>query len=106
MARLGLCKNTTWCKYTFTDNIQGRVGYYHDKSPVPSAFWSSETPSTNLNSFSAGLGIKLNSGFYVDLFGSYVQGEERHVNNIADNFVGDVKLHAINFGLGVTYNLK
>ncbi len=93
-------------EYAFTENIHGRVGYYHDKSPVPASYWSSETPSSNLNSFSAGLGFKLNSGFNIDLFGSYVQGDERHINNIEQNFQGDVKMRAINFGLGVSYNLK
>lgn len=93
-------------EYTFNDLIVGRVGYYHDQSPVPGAYWSSETPSSNLNSFSAGVGFRLQSGFNVDLFGSYVQGEERTVNNIEQNFQGDVKMRAINFGVGVSYNLK
>lgn len=93
-------------EYTFNDMIVGRVGYYHDKSPVPAAYWSSETPSSNLNSVSAGLGFKFNNGFYLDLFGSYVQGDERHIDNIEQNFSGDVKMRAINFGLGLTYNLK
>ena len=93
-------------EYTFNEMIVGRVGYYHDKSPVPGAYWSSETPSSNLNSVSAGVGFKFNNGFYLDLFGSYVQGDERHINNIEQNFSGDVKMRAINFGLGLTYNLK
>ncbi|WP_413532726.1 OmpP1/FadL family transporter [Empedobacter brevis] len=93
-------------EYTFSEMVVGRVGYYHDKSPVPGAYWSSETPSSNLNSVSAGLGFKFNNGFYLDLFGSYVQGDERHIDNIEQNFSGDVKMRAINFGLGLTYNLK
>ncbi|MBF0596886.1 OmpP1/FadL family transporter [Faecalibacter rhinopitheci] len=93
-------------EYTFSDLIQGRLGYYFDKSPVPSSYWSSETPSTNLHSFTGGLGFNLPSGFYIDLFAGYVKGEERHIHNIADNFIGDVKMHAFNFGVGVAYNLK
>lgn len=93
-------------EYTFSDLVTGRLGYYHDKSPVPSSYWSSETPSTNLNALTAGLGFRFSSGFNVDLFGSYVQGDERHVNNIEQNFQGDIKLRAINFGVGVSYNLK
>ena len=93
-------------EYTFTDLIQGRLGYYYDKSPVPSAYWSSETPSTDLNSFTAGLGFNFKNGFMLDLFGGYVHGKERYVHNVADNFQGDVKLHAFNFGVGVAYNLK
>ena len=93
-------------EYAFTDMIQGRIGYYHDKSPVPGAYWSSETPSTNLNSFTAGLGFNFRNGFMLDLFGGYVHGDERHIENIADNFVGDVRMKAFNFGLGLSYNLK
>lgn len=93
-------------EYTFTDRLQGRLGYYYDKSPVPSAYWSSETPSTNLHGMTAGLGYRLNDNFFLDVYGGYVKGEERHIRNIADNFEGDVRLRAINFGVGVTYNLK
>lgn len=93
-------------EYTFTDRLQGRLGYYFDKSPVPGAYWSSETPSTNLHAITGGIGYRLNDFFYVDVYGGYVQGEERHINNIADNFIGDVRLRAINFGIGLTYNLK
>lgn len=93
-------------EYTFNEMVIGRLGYYHDKSPVPGSYWSSETPSTNLNALTAGLGFRFSSGFNVDLFGSYVQGDERHINNIEQNFQGDIKLRAINFGVGVSYNLK
>ncbi|WP_313375375.1 outer membrane protein transport protein [Chishuiella sp.] len=93
-------------EYTFSNFIVGRLGYYHDQSPVPSAYWSSETPSANLNSFSAGLGFRFNSGLNLDFFGSYVKGEERHIDNLEQNFQGDIKLRAINFGVGVSYNLK
>lgn len=93
-------------EYTFTDMIQGRLGYYYDQSPVPSDYWSSETPSTNNHSFTGGLGFNLKNGLLIDLFLGYVQGQERHINNIADKFQGDVKLHAFNFGVGVAYNLK
>ena len=93
-------------EYTFSDIVQGRLGYYYDGSPVPSSYWSSETPSTNLHGFTAGLGFNFRNGFMLDLFGGYVKGEERHIHNIADNFQGDVKMHAFNFGLGLTYNLK
>ena len=93
-------------EYAFTDMIQGRLGYNFDKSPVPSSYWSSETPSTNNHSFTAGLGLNLKSGFMVDLFFGYVHGEERYFYNVADNFQGDMKLNAFNFGVGVAYNLK
>ena len=93
-------------EYTFTDMIQGRLGYTYDKSPVPGQYWSSETPSTNLHTFGGGVGILFKSGFNLDLFAGYVKGEERSVYNVADNFQGDVKMHAFNFGLGLSYNLK
>ena len=93
-------------EYSFTDMVQGRLGYYYDRSPVPGEYWSSETPSTNLHGMTAGLGLQFRNGFMLDLFGGYVKGEERSVYNIADNFQGDVKMHAFNFGLGLSYNLK
>ena len=93
-------------EYSFTDMVQGRLGYYYDRSPVPGEYWSSETPSTNLHGMTAGLGFQFRNGFMLDLFGGYVKGEERSVHNIADNFQGNVKMHAFNFGLGLSYNLK
>lgn len=93
-------------EYGFTDMIAGRVGYSYDPSPVSSEYWSSETPSSNQHAFSAGLGFKFGSGFYLDLLGQYVLGEERYVHNIESNFQGDFKFSAINFGVGLSYNLK
>jgi len=93
-------------EYTFSDLIQGRLGYYFDKSPVPSSYWSSETPSTNNHSFTGGVGFNFKNGLMLDTFFGYVHGKERFVHNIQDNFQGDVKLHAFNFGVGVSYNLK
>ncbi|MBS7332639.1 OmpP1/FadL family transporter [Faecalibacter bovis] len=93
-------------EYTFNEMIQGRIGYYHDKSPVPSQFWSSETPSTDNNAFTAGLGFNFKNGFMLDLYGGYVKGKERYIYNVDQDFRGDVKLTAFNFGLGLAYNIK
>jgi len=93
-------------EYSFSDFVQGRLGYYYDKSPVPSQYWSSETPSTNNHSINAGLGLYFKNGFMVDLYGGYVHGEERYIHNIDQDFRGDVRLKAFNFGVGVAYNLK
>ncbi|WP_395090779.1 OmpP1/FadL family transporter [Vaginella massiliensis] len=93
-------------EYAFTDMIFGRLGYSYDPSPVTSEYWSSETPSANQHAFSAGVGFKFGSGFYLDLLGQYIRSEERYVHNIESNFQGDFKFKAINFGVGLTYNLK
>ncbi len=93
-------------EYAFTDMILGRVGYTYDPSPVRSEYWSSETPSTTQHTISGGLGFKFANGFYLDLMGQYLIGTERYVHNIESNFQGDFKLKALNFGLGLTYNLK
>ncbi len=93
-------------EYAFTDMIMGRVGYSFDPTPVPSEYWSSETPSTDQHTISAGVGFKFGNGFYLDLMGQYLMGEERYVHNIESNFQGDFKVKALNFGVGLTYNLK
>ena len=93
-------------EYSFTDMVQGRLGYYYDQSPVPSSFWSSETPSTNLHAFNAGLGFNFKNGFMLDLYGGFVHGEERYIHNVSQDFRGDIKLKAFNFGVGVAYNIK
>ena len=93
-------------EYTFSDLVQGRLGYYYDQSPVSSEYWSSETPSANLHSFTAGLGFNFKSGFMLDLFGGFVNAEERYIHNIDQDFRGDVRLKAFNFGVGIGYNLK
>lgn len=93
-------------EYTFNDMIQGRIGYYHDESPVPSQYWSSETPSTDNNAFTAGLGFNFKNGFMLDLYGAFVKGQERYIHNVDQDFRGDVKLKAFNFGLGLAYNIK
>lgn len=93
-------------EYTFSDMVQARLGYYYDQSPVSSQYWSSETPSANLHSFTGGLGFNFKSGIMLDLFAGYVKAEERYIHNIDQDFRGDVRLKAFNFGLGVAYNLK
>jgi len=91
-------------EYKATDKLDLRLGYYYDQSPVKDAYWSPETPSTNNHAFTGGLGYKFGKGFNVDLFGAYLKGEVRDVNNTIAGFTGQARSKAVYFGLGFSYN--
>lgn len=92
-------------EYMATDRLALRLGYYYDQSPVSKEYWNPETPSADNNVFSTGIGYKFGKGFYVDVFGNYLKGSPRNIENTTiANFVGQVKTHSFMFGLGLTWN--
>lgn len=90
-------------EYMIKDNFALRLGYYYDDSPVKDEYWSPETPSTNNHAITGGLGYKWKN-FNFDLFGAYLRGEVRDVNNSNAGFYGQVRTTGMYFGFGLSYN--
>ncbi len=93
-------------QYDFSDKVCIRAGYYHDPSPVKSAYWSPETPSVDINAATFGLGFKIIDKMYLDLSYMAFAGKERAFNNTTANFSGDTKSDAMAFGVGLSYNFN
>ncbi len=92
-------------EYMATDKLALRLGYYYDQSPVKDAYWNPETPSTDNNAVTAGIGYSFfNNKLMLDLTGMYYVGQQRRVANEFYNFYGDAKLHSYMIGFGVTWN--
>ncbi len=93
-------------QYDFSDKLCMRLGYYHDPSPVKSKYWSPETPSTDINAATVGLGFRVSDHLDIDLAGMFLGGKETYINNTMTNFSGDVKSDANIFGISIAYNFK
>ncbi|TWP24039.1 aromatic hydrocarbon degradation protein [Apibacter muscae] len=92
-------------EYLATEDLAVRLGYYYDQSPVRSNFWSPETPSTNNNAVTGGVGYSFyNKKLMVDLSGIYYVGKSRKFNNEFYNFSGEANLSSFIVGLGLTWN--
>ncbi len=93
-------------QYDFSEKFCLRGGYYYDPSPVQSEYWSPETPSTDINAATVGIGITLAEKMYIDLSGVFIGGKERSFNNPMTNLAGDTKSDASIFGIGLSYNFN
>lgn len=91
-------------EYLPSDRLALRLGYYYDESPVKDEYWNPETPSTDNQAITTGIGYKLTDNIYVDLTGICFVGESRNINNDYSGFFGQVKSSSYMFGLGLTWN--
>lgn len=91
-------------EYLFSDKIAGRLGWYYDESPYSDKYFIAETPSFNMNVFTAGLGLKITPALGVDLAGAMAFPHARKVDNSYYNFYGEAKAKAFYFGMGLSYN--
>lgn len=99
-------------QYQATDNLQLRVGYYFDESPVQAGFFAPETPRNDANGYTAGLSFQVSEKFAIDASFLYVRFQEVDAsydsyveNGQAVPFSGTYKSNAFLPGLGVTYKL-
>lgn len=92
-------------EYLFNDRIAGRIGYYYDESPYTDENFQAESPSFDLNVFTAGFGFKVNKAFGVDVGGGIALPKSRNVENYYSSFIGEAKAKAFFFGLGLSYNV-
>lgn len=92
-------------EYQATDLLAVRLGYYFDEFVTPAEHWSPETPDATRHVINGGLGLSFGN-LNIDAFGQYNMGLERSINNVESGFAGDIKLTAISFGLGVSYNFN
>ncbi|MGM5631879.1 outer membrane protein transport protein [Apibacter raozihei] len=92
-------------EYLATDVLALRLGYYHDQSPVKDVYWNPETPSTDNNALTGGVGYSFfDKKLMLDLTGIYYVGQQRRVANEFYNFYGDAKLNSFILGFGITWN--
>ncbi len=63
-------------EYQLGEKLLLRGGYYYDQSPVPSSYFSPETPSLNTNNYTFGFTYNYNK-FAFDFALLYVNGKER-----------------------------
>jgi long-chain fatty acid transport protein len=92
-------------EYQATNLLAVRLGYYFDEHVATAEHWSPETPDITRHAINGGFGLNFGN-LNVDAFGQYNMGVERSVNNIESGFAGDIKVNAISFGLGVSYNFN
>jgi len=92
-------------EYQVSDLLAVRAGYYFDEFVSSADHWSPETPDTSRHAINGGAGLNFGN-FNVDVFGSYIIGQERYVQNVETGFQGDIKLNAFSFGLGLSYNFN
>lgn len=91
-------------EYSPSDKLAFRLGYYYDESPVKDEYWNPETPSTDNQAITGGLGYKLTDNLYIDLSGIYFVGESRNIDNENAGFYGQVKSSSYMVGLGLSWN--
>ncbi|MDR1876394.1 MAG: outer membrane protein transport protein [Flavobacteriaceae bacterium] len=92
-------------EYLPTEDLALRLGYYHDQSPVKDEYWNPETPSTDNNAVTGGIGYSFfNKKLMLDLTGIYYVGKPRKVANEFYNFFGEAKLSSFMVGFGLTWN--
>jgi len=63
-------------EYQATDNLALRAGYFIDQSPIPSTYFSPETPSTDSKGYTAGFTYTYKN-YSFDFAFLYVDGSER-----------------------------
>ncbi|SFI37393.1 OmpP1/FadL family transporter [Halpernia frigidisoli] len=90
-------------QYMLTENLAGRLGYYHDESPYDDKNFIPDSPSFDANVITGGFGYKYKS-FGIDLAGGYNFQKSRKVNNVNSDFYGQAKAKAYYFGLGLSFN--
>lgn len=64
-------------EYVLNPIFKLRVGYYFDESPVRDGYLTPETPSSDRNNFTAGVGIALTEQLDLDLSFLYINANER-----------------------------
>jgi long-subunit fatty acid transport protein len=90
--------------YKFNEKWQGRFGYFHHASVVPTANWDPSIPDSSKNGYTLGGGYNLPS-FTLDFIYNYLEFSKRNItNSVAGgtaNGTYETKAHI--FGLTATH---
>lgn len=106
-------------EYRFESNLQARLGFYYDKTPVQDGYMTAETPDNNRIGITAGLGYSIGERFQLDLSFLYINSAKREQteaeaiaagtynpdpqNGSRDVLPGTYKLNALIPGLSIAY---
>ncbi|MBW2962410.1 OmpP1/FadL family transporter [Mesonia aestuariivivens] len=99
-------------QYSALSNLDVRVGYYFDESPVQSGYFAPETPRNDSHGFTTGFSYQISKSVAIDASFAYLKFKEvkESYDHYQENgqevtFGGTYKSNAFLPGLGVTVKL-
>ena len=92
-------------QYILNSKITLRAGAYYDPSPCNPDYFTPETPSLNNMAFTCGLSYSPVKKVSIDLSFLYIQGQQKNLTFLPDNFSGTYKTRFFIPGIGVSFNL-
>jgi long-chain fatty acid transport protein len=92
-------------QYIVNSKLTVRVGSYYDPSPCNPNYFTPETPSLNNTAVTCGLSYSPVKKVSIDLSFLYIQGTQKNLTFVPDNFSGTYKTRFFIPGIGVSINL-
>ena len=92
-------------QYILNHKITLRAGAYYDPSPCNPNYFTPETPSLNNTALTCGLSYSPVKKVSIDLSFLYIQGAQKSLTFVPDNFSGTYKTRFFIPGIGVSINL-
>jgi len=92
-------------QYILNTKVTLRAGAYYDPSPCNPNYFTPETPSLNNTAFTCGLSYSPVKKVSIDLSFLYIQGAQKNLTFVPDNFSGTYKTRFFIPGIGVSINL-
>jgi len=101
-------------EYKATEKIALRGGYYKDESPIPSGFFSPETPRNDADAFTGGFSVAITDKLAIDASFAYLRFAEVNesydfavdpVTGAETSFGGTYKSSAFTPGIGLTFKM-
>jgi long-chain fatty acid transport protein len=92
-------------QYILNSKVTLRAGAYYDPSPCNPNYFTPETPSLNNTAVTCGLSYSPVKKVSIDLSFLYIQGTQKNLTFVPDNFSGTYKTRFFIPGIGVSINL-
>jgi long-chain fatty acid transport protein len=92
-------------QYILNPKVTIRAGAYYDPSPCNPSYFTPETPSLNNTALTCGLSYSPVKKVSIDLSFLYIQGQQKSLTFLPDNFTGTYKTRFFIPGIGVSFNL-
>jgi long-chain fatty acid transport protein len=92
-------------QYIVSPKLTVRAGAYYDPSPCNPNYFTPETPSLNNTAVTCGLSYSPVKKVSIDLSFLYIQGQQKSLTFLPDNFTGTYKTRFFIPGIGVSFNL-
>ena len=90
-------------QYEYNEDLDFRVGFYYDQSPIQDEFFNPETPNNDNIGLTCGLSGHITERFGVDASILYIIGTERESEYQPANFGGKYASRAFITGIGFNY---